>query len=378
MRGKTYVDIRVPGGEVVWGLRTLLAPFAGRCLHGRGEDPALLDVQVLRQHRQIRLAHLLERRERFRERQVHVPVAEAALDTFFQAVSNVDARCETQDNDGSFARLRNVEQVVQEGLAGVLGEQVEFIYDEDDSFGNLLCHFTGLLGGMREQSEERCQRVSIVLPHPTSVFFKLHFFTQLAPDFAERYLIVGVDEAVQSDHMVIFAVVLGDLRKHRVYKCSFTTSAGANEEHGVAFSGSDGVLDELVDGFVLVVESNQRRRARSCDALEHDGFQEIQLAPWTQIAMERGWAGFLFLDRRGLVERAWFCRIEDTSQNAVSINAHGISIYLSSSIGPFYLGTVNQLLLLVAHAVGPVCTASHARRCRRGKLVFRFWHRRAP
>lgn len=77
-------------------------------------------------------AHLPEGRERLGQRQVYVSMAEATLDAFFQQLNHIHACCAAHDGNGRLSRLRNIEEVVQEGLARVSGKHVELVNDEED------------------------------------------------------------------------------------------------------------------------------------------------------------------------------------------------------------------------------------------------------
>lgn len=80
---------------------------------------------------------------------------EAGFHAFFEAFDNGDFGGEAEDGDGGVARLGDVEEVVEQCLARVGGEEVEFGEDEDYGFGG---HFglwfnsvrVSVFGGVRE------------------------------------------------------------------------------------------------------------------------------------------------------------------------------------------------------------------------------------
>ncbi len=104
-------------------------------------------------------------------------MAEAAPNAFLKRVDDGETRGEADHRDGCFARLRNVEEIVQQRLAGMSSEEVEFGEEEDDG---LRCSFLlrrdrwirgggwgegegeGELGWVREEGEERGECVGVV------------------------------------------------------------------------------------------------------------------------------------------------------------------------------------------------------------------------
>lgn len=74
-------------------------------------------------------------------------MAEPALDALLQRLRHVQPGRQAQHGDGRLARLRHVQQIVQQRLTRVRGEEVEFVEDEEDGFG-------GFVGGRRGQGAE--------------------------------------------------------------------------------------------------------------------------------------------------------------------------------------------------------------------------------
>ena len=69
------------------------------------------------------------------EREVDEALPEAGFHAFLEAFGNGDFGGEAEDGDGGVARLGDVEEVVEQGLARVGGEEVEFGEGEDYGFG---------------------------------------------------------------------------------------------------------------------------------------------------------------------------------------------------------------------------------------------------
>ena len=82
---------------------------------------------------------------------------------------------------------------------------------------------------MGQQRDQRRERVSVVFAE--AVLVKLHLFAQLSPDLAKGNLVVGLDEAVQSDHMEIVVVILGHLGEHPVHQRSLAAAPCSNHKH---------------------------------------------------------------------------------------------------------------------------------------------------
>lgn len=61
---------------------------------------------------------------------------EAGFDAFLEHFDDGDFGGEAEDGDGGVARLGDVKKVVEQGLARVGGEEVEFRENEDYGFGS--------------------------------------------------------------------------------------------------------------------------------------------------------------------------------------------------------------------------------------------------
>ena len=65
---------------------------------------------------------------------IHISLRKPGFDSFLKRVRNGEVRSKPEDADRSGVGLCGVEKVVEESLAGVGGEEVEFVQDEDDGF----------------------------------------------------------------------------------------------------------------------------------------------------------------------------------------------------------------------------------------------------
>lgn len=83
-----------------------------------------------------------------------MPVAEPTLHPLLQHLHDVHLARAPEDRNRRLARLSDVEEVVQQRLAGVVREHVELVDDEDDGLGGHALFYARDLGGVGEQGEE--------------------------------------------------------------------------------------------------------------------------------------------------------------------------------------------------------------------------------
>lgn len=98
-----------------------------------------------------------------RRRQKDISVAEPTLHPLLEQLHDVHLARAPEDRNRRLARLRNVEEVVQQRLPGVIREHVEFVDDEDYGLGRHALFYARDLGGVGEEGEEGGQRVCIIL-----------------------------------------------------------------------------------------------------------------------------------------------------------------------------------------------------------------------
>lgn len=121
-------------------------------------------------------AESAEIRNALGQRQVHRTMAEPTLDTLFQALDHVYPRGQTQNGDGCFPSLCNVEEVVQQSLPRVCSKQIELVHDKDDRSRRYAFLRLRNLGRVREQGKQRGKRVGVVDGLLRSVRVPARFF----------------------------------------------------------------------------------------------------------------------------------------------------------------------------------------------------------
>jgi hypothetical protein len=89
--------------------------------------------------------------------------------------------------------LRNVEEVVEQRLPGMRGEEVKLVDHKDDRFGRYAVLSLCYLGGMGQQSEKRCHGVGVVGGLLVSVKVGM---------FSDRRLTCLVDELILNFHFL--------------------------------------------------------------------------------------------------------------------------------------------------------------------------------
>ena len=229
-------------------------------------------------------ANAPKRSQRLRPRQIDGAMAEATFDTLLQALHHIEPCCQSEDRNGRFPGLSNVEKIVEERLPAMSSKEIKLIDDEDDGCGGrsgallcvCCCSSCCVVRSMREKSEERdksicvaCRRLDFTL-----VLIDAHLTAKLAPDVSKSDLVVGVKEGIESDHVESVVVMLvTKICEHRLHQRGFGAASSSNDEHRVAFAGDDGLLHQLVNFLVFVVEADQRELSFAGQACEDRGFE---------------------------------------------------------------------------------------------------------
>ena len=117
----TYIDFLRPV------LHKLVKPFK---IHMEPRAPGIIGLNY-----QPLLADLPVRRDTPCRRQKDMSVAEPTLHPLLKHLHDVHLARAPEDCNRRLARLRNVEEVVQQRLPGVIREHVELVDDEDDGLG---------------------------------------------------------------------------------------------------------------------------------------------------------------------------------------------------------------------------------------------------
>lgn len=80
---------------------------------------------------------LFEGSQALHRRHVQPSVTETTLDAFLEKVHDVHARTASHDRDRSLLCLRDIEEIIQERLTWVEGEEIELVEHKDDALGRL-------------------------------------------------------------------------------------------------------------------------------------------------------------------------------------------------------------------------------------------------